>query len=245
MNALHIGTAEKDFSNIAEPFLLLDDGPIAEHLSLQFPNAKVFNPRRDSFNPLNGLDYKRARDISAAVYSASPEGKDTLTVRNGKRALTRMLLANTTRLDKLAKIDHPGYDEAKATIEDILQSPTLKRVLCSRAKSFSFKSSVIAKLDRAELGDFDAFLLGQFLIGQFQGHIVVPDFGFYGREHHTALIRQNRLVCGVNYLAELPDRLQQSVLTIKDKRMAKLTRRDAEELIFYTDTPSGNPANLM
>jgi hypothetical protein len=44
---------------------------------------------------------------------------------------------------------------------DLLVSPVLKRVLCE-STNFSFSSDIIlAKLDRAELGDFDALLAHQ------------------------------------------------------------------------------------
>jgi hypothetical protein len=48
---------------------------------------------------------------------------------------------------------------------------------------------VLARLDPAVLGDFDAFVLASLLISQFKEQVIVPDFGFYGREHHIALIR--------------------------------------------------------
>jgi hypothetical protein len=63
--------------------------------------------------------------------------------------------------------------------------------------------------------------------------IVVPDFGFYGREGHVSVIRENRLVAGVNSLGELPPKLRQSVLLIKDKEAAGATVEDAETLAKY------------
>jgi hypothetical protein len=33
-----------------------------------------------------------------------------------------------------------------------------------------------------------------------QGQVVVPDLGFYGRDFHSRLIREERLIAGVNYL---------------------------------------------
>jgi hypothetical protein len=41
------------------------------------------------------------------------------------------------------------------------------------------RSTILARLNRAELGNFDADLKGQ---------VVVPDFGFYGREGHVSLM---------------------------------------------------------
>ncbi len=51
----------------------------------------------------------------------------------------------------------------------------------------------------------------------------MPDFGFYGREHHIALIRQERLVAGVTTLAEVSLKLRQALLTIPDKMGSQAT----------------------
>ena len=34
-------------------------------------------------------------------------------------------------------------------------------------------------------------------MSHFKGQIIVPDFGFYGREAHVSLLRENRLMAGV------------------------------------------------
>jgi hypothetical protein len=57
------------------------------------PRARVFDPLKHSFNPLAGLDYKKAREIAEVLYTISPQGENTLTVRNGKRALLKALLS--------------------------------------------------------------------------------------------------------------------------------------------------------
>jgi hypothetical protein len=196
-----------------------------------FPQAKLFDVSRHTLNPLRTINHKQARDFATAVYTASPEGKDTLTVRNGRRALTRLLLDGPKRLDKLSRTNEdPGVLEALATVDDILLSPVLKRVLCSPS-NFSFRGAVIAKLDRAVLGDFDAFLLGQILIGQSKGQVIVPDFGFYGRD--TTLVRQNRLTAGVHFLAELSPQLRNAALLIEDKIGQHCLPRDADTLAHF------------
>ena len=53
-----------------------------------------------------------------------------------------------------------------------------------------------------ELGDADCLVLGLFLMAYYPGQIVVPDFGFYGRECHISLIRKERLIAGVNFLGD-------------------------------------------
>jgi hypothetical protein len=63
--------------------------------------------------------------------------------------------------------------------------------------------------NRAELGEFDALVIGLLLMAQFKGQIVVPDFGFYGRDLHSILIREERLIGGVDFLDQLPPKLRQ------------------------------------
>jgi hypothetical protein len=234
MNTLLIGSADKteELLDTTPGFLVIDDGPIADAFIAEFPHAKLFDPAVHCFNPLKGIDYKRARDFAATIYSASPEGSETLTVRNGKRALTRLLLSGAKRIDKLPRSSDPGSVEANETIDDLLLSPVLQRVLCNPT-NFSFKGSVVAKIDRATLGDFDAFVLGSLLIGQTQGQVIVPDFGFYGRMFHVALIRQERLTAGVNFLGELPVKLQQALLLIEEKIGQRCTWEDAQTLAQY------------
>ena len=95
-------------------------------------------------------------------------------------------------------------------MDDLLTSPVLKRVLCNPGDQFSFKpnSVILAKIDRAELGEFDALVLGLLLMAHYKGQVIVSDFGFYGRDAHVSLIREGRLIAGVNFLDELPDKLR-------------------------------------
>lgn len=192
---------------------------------------KVFDPVKHSFNPLKGIDYKKARELADVLYTVNPQGENTLTVRNGKRRLLQALL-NSERLDQ---IDYKkDDDELRGMIEDLLTSLLLRQVLCN-ATNFPFKrgSVVLARLNRAELGDFDALVLGLFLMAHFKGQIVVPDFGFYGREAHVSLIREGRLIAGVNTLGELPPALRRSLLLVKDKVASGTTLEDAETLAAY------------
>ena len=78
-------------------------------------------------------------------------------------------------------------------------------MLCNPT-NFSLKNDgkVFARINRAEFGEFDSLVLGLFPMAHYKGQVVVRDFGFYGREAHIALIREKRLIAGVNFLAELP-----------------------------------------
>jgi hypothetical protein len=194
----------------------------------QIPRAKIFDPLKHSFNPVAHLGYKEAREIADVLYTVSPQGENTLTVRNGKRALLRALL-DANRLDRVR-----GDEEVTAMIEDILMSPVLKRVFCGKPNfTLTPRSMIVARINRAELGDFDALVLGLLLMAHYKGQVIIPDFGFYGREAHVSLIRENRLIAGVNTLAELPVKLRQAALLIKDKEAAGATAEDAETLAIY------------
>jgi hypothetical protein len=231
MNRLIIGLADKtDALPMKQGFLLIDDGPIADHFLKKQKRSVLFDPMSHSFNPLHGMTYRQARDFTSVVYGA--EGKDTLTVRNGKRALTRMVL-DAKSLDDVHGGRSDADKEAQATVDDILLSPVIRDVLCRRT-NFSFKEgrSIVAKLNRADLGDYDAFVLASLLISQFKGQIIIPDFGFYARPHHSSLIRENRLVAGVNTLSELDDKMRQLCL-LMDKEATHCTYEDAEVLAQY------------
>ena len=116
----------------------------------------------------------------------------------------------------------------------MLMSPVLKRVLCNRTNfSFNVRSTILVPINRGELGDFDALVLGLFLMAHFKGQLVVPDFGFYGRDAHMAYVRQGRLIAGVDVLNELPPKLRQGMLLIKDKVASGATFEDASTLAQY------------
>jgi hypothetical protein len=217
-NTLYIGSKKHIELPKGGCFVIEDD---ERHL----PRARVFDPLKHSFNPLKDIDYRKARQLAEIFYTAYPQGDNTLTVRNGKRALMRALLD----ADRLDKVD--GDEEVKALIDDLLVSPVLKRMLCNPT-NFSFKprSTILAKVNRAELGEFDALVIGLLLMAQFKGQLVVPDLGFYGRDIHTSLLRENRLIGGVNSLGELPERLRRQALLIPDKVARGALYDDAVEL---------------
>jgi hypothetical protein len=70
-------------------------------------------------------------------------------------------------------------------------------------------------------------------MAHFKDQLVVPDFGFYGRDLHQGYIRDGRLITGINHLAELPPKLRQAALLIEDKVPSGTTAEDAETLAQY------------
>ncbi len=131
--------------------------------------------------------------------------------------------------------DAKDYRPLLQKISGLLASPLIRSVLCAPKTTFEIDPSrrTILKLDRAAIGDFAAFLIGSLLIGQYKGQVVVPDFGFYGREMHTALVREERLIAGANALGEFPVKLRQALLGIKTKIAYRVTAEDAASLLPY------------
>lgn len=84
-----------------------------------------------------------------------------------------------------------------------------------------------------ELGDFDALVLGLVIMAHYKGQLVVPDFGFYGREAHASLVGEGRLIAGVNKLSELSPRPRQTVLSMNDRAGSSAVFEDAETLAPY------------
>jgi hypothetical protein len=73
------------------------------------------------------MTYRKARDFGDVVFGEA--GNDTLTVRNGKRALVQLLL-KAKRLDRLDRGRKDDEQEAMAMVDDLLLSPVLKDMLC-------------------------------------------------------------------------------------------------------------------
>jgi hypothetical protein len=196
----------------------------------KLPLAQTFDPSKHSIDPLRNLTHRQARDLADVLYTTTPQGENTLTVRNGRRALAPAL-HDAKRFDLIETDD----DEVQGMKDDLLFLPELRAVLCAEKPIFSFKphTRIFARIDRAELGEYSALVLGLILINHYPGQIIIPDFGFYGRNAHTNLIRQNRLIAGVRFLAELPLQLRQSVLSIKEKTVAGALHEDAELLAKY------------
>jgi hypothetical protein len=88
MNKLYVGFT-KTIDLPKGGFLFIDD-EVPEMPGWRRP--RLFDPHKHSFNPLKDIDYKKAREIAEVLYTISPQGENTLTVRNGKRTLLKALL---------------------------------------------------------------------------------------------------------------------------------------------------------
>lgn len=238
MNLLVVGTNKATIlEHLPDKYLLIDDGEMIDCLDLPARRKVVrFNISKNFFNPLKKINYHRAREFISILDSTFPEGDNTLTKASGLTFILKALLGRPKRLDRL--ISPPdrkasnGHIWAYDKLEEILLSPVLNAVL-NRPTNFSFGGIILARLNRAELGDFDCFLLANLLISQYKGTVVVPDFGFYGHKEHASLIRQERLIAGVNFLDEVDRTMRNSLLLIEEKVGKHCTAEDAEVLANY------------
>lgn len=221
--------------HLPRPFLFLHDEAIS------VSRTKLFNHTVHTFNPLKTISYRGAKDFLTLLGSIFPQGENTLTRKNSDFVLLKALLDNPRSLDRLIRDDpkDPATHDAYQKIQTLLLSPVLNRVLTTKGNTMPFTGSVVAPLNRKDLGDFDAFALGNFLISQFQGTIVIPDYGFYAAPHHISLIRENRLIAQVNYLDELPENLR-NLFLLQGAVPAMSRHDDAETLALQAGLTKGS-----
>ena len=245
MNKLFVGFDKQPLLyDLPQRFLFIDDGELIDKLDLP-PRRSVthLDLAEHSFNPLKGMDYRKARAFIDVLDASFPEGAATLTRRGSNFVLLKALLAKPRRLDRLlTDSKDPHERDAFQKIQTLLLSPVLERVL-NRPTNLSFKGTLIARLDRAAIGDFDAFVLGNLLMAEFRGAVTVPDFGFYASPSHLTLVRQGRLTAGVNFLDELPEKLRQAFLANAHIEGSGTTHTDAELLAIYEGYVPGTNAH--
>lgn len=225
MNRLHLGTDKTDIlKDIHRPFLLVADR------SFKLPGPTL-DLRKDFFNPLHKINYSRASLFVEIINAVFPGGDNTLTKQNSSTILLEALLTKPkpTKLDRLIPHTKDTLD-AYTKVKRLLLSPILKRFL-TNSTSINFNETLVAHLD--DLTRFDRFVIGNFLIANFKGQIVIPDFGFYACDFHADLIRQGRLIAGVNFLEEVPPKLRNALLQIPTKIGRGTTLDDAEKLAGY------------
>jgi hypothetical protein len=120
-------------------------------------------------------------------------------------------------------------------IGTLLMSPTIRNIVGQPRSTFSLsgRNIVIANLDRSEVGDLTARLLGGLLIARSVGHVYINDFPFFASDHFATLLPQERFSISLSFLDEVAPKLQQSLLSIEDKVALKTSPKDAERLMFY------------
>lgn len=235
MNAIIVGKDKTPtIQHLPDTFLLIDDGDLIESLPLPKRRAvTIFDVAKHHFNPLKDMDYRKAREFIQVLDAVYPEGTNTLTRKNSNFILLQTLLDKPEKLSKLLspKSKDPAHTDAYQKIQTLLLSPVLRSVL-DEPTNVSFKGIILARLNRAELGEFDSFVLANFLISQYRGNVVIPDFGFYACPIHSALLRENRLIAGINSFDEVPT-FKQRLLLAQKRIPSHCTAEDAEILAQY------------
>lgn len=237
MNTLVIGV-HREIEPPKGGYLLLADEVVVPK------RGKLFDPTVHSFNPLAGMNYRKACYLVDALLALFPGGSSTLTKEGVPDVLLEAFLGPVGRLDELLqeKSGDPSYVSAERMLRRLMRSPVLRRVLCG-GEQFSFKrdSKIVARVNRAELGDFDALALGLLLIGQTKGQVVVLDGGFYLKDMHVSLIREERLIVGLNFISELrkQELLRDALLLVPDKEGQGCLFEDAETLAQYAGLEKG------
>ncbi len=94
----------------------------------------------------------------------------------------------------------------------------------------AMRPTLPARINRAELGDFDAFIPGLLLVSMYPSQIIIRDPGFCTRGSWASLIRQNRLAVGLNAIAELNRKMPQVVLLMSGRSGRGCTYGDGKAL---------------
>jgi len=187
---------------------------------LEVPESRVFDPKRDSLNPIQETNYRSNAEFVDIIDALFSRGDSTLTKDTGLDFIFDCLERKPKTLEMLIpkpdKKSTPGHVWAYGKIQRILRSPILRQMLCNRT-NFKFTSvragkpaKVFARLNRMELGDWDCLTAGLFLISHYKGQIITD--AFYLRPFHINLVRENRLIVKCNTLSELPEELRNSLL---------------------------------
>ena len=76
MNSLHVGFSKSIEVPKGGCLFIHDEVPKLPG----WRRAKTFDPAKHSFNPLKGIDYKKARELADVLYTVNPQGENTLTL---------------------------------------------------------------------------------------------------------------------------------------------------------------------
>ena len=131
-------------------------------------------------------------------------------------------------------------------MDELLLSTTMQNIFGQAQTTFWLDRGkiVIANLNRAKIGDRNAFMLGSFLLARAKVPVYINDLGFFKSDHLAGLFSQGGYTAAVRFLNDLTPSLRQAVLDpTTEKFVFQTNRPDAEELAFYVGID--NPQNLM
>lgn len=131
-------------------------------------------------------------------------------------------------------------------LDDLLLSATMQNIFGQARTTFWLDRGriVIANLNRAKIGDRNAFMLGSFLLARAKAPVYIADLGFFKSDHLAGLFFRGGYTASVRFLDELTPGLKRAVLDpATDKYVFQTARKDAEELAYYVGVD--NPQTLM
>lgn len=235
---LHIGLT-RNIEPLDTPSVFIHD-----HVPTK-PFARIFDPTKHAIDVFEKITERRAEELADTIYQSRPEGENTLTVRNGKIALKK-LLAKAKRFDAITTTD----EEVTRILDDLLFTPEIRNAICGTNNIFKFhKHSIIfVELNRAAIGERACKVIGRFIISLYKGQFIIDDAGFYLTDAHTYLVKEKRIIAGVATLSQLPPRLRDELLLVKDKHASGALYDDAVLLAKYQGlqpdpTREANPYN--
>jgi len=240
MNLLNVGRDKTPILNLLRGikrltrYLLLDNGDVINKLF--FPknwHIERLDFSKNRLDLLKDITYERASLYADAFEASFPGGPTTLQKQESGIVFLESLVSEPKSLDTLIrkpkKTDSNGHHAAYGKMQRIFLSPVLSSFL-SGPTNFSLSGVVLARLD-TRLTRFDRILLANILASAYPHQVIITDLGQYACDIHRTLLRENRLIAGVNSLAEVP--FQDELFSIEHKIGAKTTAKDAETLADY------------
>ena len=109
MNLLSVGadkTSILECVDYSSNFLILDDGPLIDALTVKRRKVVEFDVTRHHLNPLHGMNYRPAREFVSVLDAVFPEGESTLTKENARFEILSALLDDAGELRGTAPGPH-------------------------------------------------------------------------------------------------------------------------------------------
>lgn len=214
------------FKTLPATFLLIG----SEHFASR--RGTHLDLSRHSLNPLKGMNYKKAVEFIEILNAAYPAGDATLTKETAHFQILKALMSKPQRLSSLVP-DTTETRSAYQKIERLLLSPILYPFLTAPT-NIPLKGVLYA--DLSNIPYFDAFIIANLLISNYQGHIIVPDYARYACPFHPL----ERMSVGVNFLDEVSFR--NKLLLVKDKIGSQCVPEDAKVLAEFSGVIPGTNA---